>query len=185
MVRINGVFQPRTIWNRRPTKYKLSVRRRCFAISANDVTRSKDSLSKMEIVIKALKVAELIDDIKFREECLQKLRVILAYLGYSWYQLVKPPQGLNDPLTKIHRRNSYIDKYSPEECSSNFRFRDAAQLRRLYTVFRFPRFLRTPCRHVFSGEEVLLVGLYRLHAPNVEGDGAWMEENTRIEVPNS
>jgi hypothetical protein len=48
------------------------------------------------------------------------------------------------------------------------------QLRRLLLGFNFPREFHYS-GYAFSGEEILLAGLYRLHSINVFGDAGWIE----------
>ena len=70
--------------------------------------------------------------------------------------------SLNSDLSPIVSRNRTIESFNGEEIPSYFRFRGKGQLYQLLNGFEFPDFLYTKSRHKFSGEEVLLIGLYRL-----------------------
>jgi len=60
-----------------------------------------------------------------------------------------------------------------ENILENFRFRSKEQLRRLYVGLRFEPTYRDSVNNCFSGEEILLAGLYRFHAKNHLGDAGW------------
>jgi hypothetical protein len=76
---------------------------------------------------------------------------------------------LTAPIPKVS--NCYagkrtINSFNSAEVPLKFRFRSHAQLNRLIVGFQFPPYLYDKAGHKLSAEEVLLVGLYRLHAPN-------------------
>ena len=53
----------------------------------------------------------------------------------------------------------------------NFRFINKAQLRQLYDAFQFPaKVTYKPSGNTFSGEEVFLAGLFRIHGPVTQLD---------------
>jgi hypothetical protein len=78
-----------------------------------------------------------------------------------------------EPLPPIVNRNRRIDSFEDYEIPLLFRFRSKSQLHRLYVGFEFPENIVIAGYH-FSGEEVLLAGLYRLHSVNVLGDAGWV-----------
>ena len=94
-------------------------------------------------------------------------------LAIRWKLLVRVPFQLHQPLTKIQRKHAKISYFSDELVHQLFRFDDRRQLRDLLAAFRFPPRFVCDSRHTFSGEEILLAGLFRLHAPNVLGDTGW------------
>ena len=103
----------------------------------------------------------------------EKLVKIFAIVALQWKRLVRPPPELNQPLGQIQRRHATIDEFSNELVPDLFRFDNKEQLWHLLRAFRFPKRMETRSGHVFTGEEILLAGLYRLHAPNVQGDVSW------------
>ena len=94
-------------------------------------------------------------------------------LAIKWKLLVRVPYQLHQPLPKIERKYARIAHFSDEIVPQLFRSDSRKQLRDLRTAFRFPQRFVCDSRHTFSGEEILLAGLFRLHAPNVQGDTGW------------
>jgi hypothetical protein len=84
-------------------------------------------------------------------------------------------QKLNEKLEKIVSRNRTIDSFADEDIPLYFRFRSKQQLHRLKQGFHFPATFRCSSGHAFTADEVLLVGLYRLHRPTTLGDACWKE----------
>ena len=66
-----------------------------------------------------------------------------------------------------------IDGLDDESIPSLFRYRNKEQLHRILTAFHFPNWIMDSQETKFTGEEVLLLGLYRLHAPNNYSDPAY------------
>jgi hypothetical protein len=126
-------------------------------------------------LLKALNMTNIISfiDKTIKENIDAVFRSILVQLMQSWAEIVRVPLELNSPLDKILRINCRIDSFPDDMIPIMFRFDSKDQLRHLLRAFRFPEWFRTPSRHRFHCEEVLLAGLFRLHAPNVEGDGGW------------
>ena len=89
-------------------------------------------------------------------------------LAIKWKILVRVPKQLHEPLSSIQRQYVEISNFSDELIPQLFRFDDKKQLRDLKRAFRFPSRFEMSSGHVFSGEEVLLAGMFRLHAPNEE-----------------
>ena len=94
-------------------------------------------------------------------------------LAIQWKILVRVPKQLHEPLPSIERQYANISDFSEELIPQLFRFDNKKQLRDLKRAFRFTSRFEMSSGHVFSGEEVLLSGLFRLHAPNVQGDAGW------------
>lgn len=84
-------------------------------------------------------------------------------------------EALSRKLPRIQRRYRTVDSFEDEEIPIYFRFRSKDQLRLLKECFQFPEEMRTTQRHRFYGEEVLLVGLDRLHAPTTLVDSGFRE----------
>jgi hypothetical protein len=83
------------------------------------------------------------------------------------------PGGLITPLPKVLSKNVTIDSLVENDILQNFRFRNKAQLKDLLKGLDFDDFYRDFQNHVFTGEEILLSGLFRLHAKNNLGDESW------------
>ena len=165
----------RKVWSRRPTKDQLSVRRRAYGITPNDVVR-RNRLQHM--MVKVARVIEVIPKMQHMNERQQRekkvvLQRIFAFLVYKWKKLVAVPQELHSPLSRIKRRYPMINSFSNELIHGLFRFDSRTQLIHLLRAFRFPQRFEGTSGHIFSGEEILLAGLFRLHAPNVQGDISW------------
>jgi hypothetical protein len=54
-----------------------------------------------------------------------------------------------------------------------FRFETREILRRVFRAFRFPEWFKDLSRHKYAGEEVFLVGLYRLRNASTLGAACW------------
>jgi hypothetical protein len=80
----------------------------------------------------------------------------------------------HQPLPRIPRRRRTIDSFGDDEVPSYFRFQSKEQLHRLLHSFQFSgRLFRAKNGQVFDGEEVLLLGLYRMHRPTSILDGCF------------
>ena len=66
------------------------------------------------------------------------------------------------PRVLLFRLNRTINSFSPTEIPDSFRFRSRHQLRQLLELLKIPQRIRLPHRHSCTGEELLLIGLYRL-----------------------
>ena len=66
------------------------------------------------------------------------------------------------PRIPIPRQNRTIESFSDIEISDCFRFRNRLQLHQLKSLLKIPDNFNLPYRHSCTGEELLLVGLYRL-----------------------
>ncbi len=101
-------------------------------------------------------------------------------LEYLLFQKVKAyhknlfvNQKFFDHLPKILNKHLTIDSLEDWEIPSLFRFRSKSQLYRLLNGFRFRDFYHASNRYRFSGEEILLAGLFRLSHITTLGDLSW------------
>ena len=165
----------RKVWLRRPTKRQLSIRRRSYGITPNDQVRVARTLHLMHVCAKAINIlpqlAHFSEAVKKTKKV--KLLKIFAICAMKWRRLVRVPEELSHPLSKVRRTYARIDHFTDEVVPGLFRFDNKAQLRQLFQAFEFPLSFRHPDGHVFGGEEVFLAGLFRLHAPNIQGDVSW------------
>ena len=145
-------------------------------MTPNDVVRLRRVQRLMSHVIRAIEVLPAIchSDERLLTQKKNDLLKIFAILALQWKDLVAVPQELNSPLSRIERIYPCISDFSNELIHSLFRFDSQAQLRPdLLLAFRFPPHFKFSNGQIFSGEEVLLAGLFRLSSPNVQGDIGW------------
>lgn len=152
---------------------ELSVRRRTFGETALDRVQAQEieeallSVSQLQNILLASEIDEYDDD-------LEDLDDFERYLLQKYYDIKFAHPAAFDPLPRIQIRHLTIAglvTLNVDVCL-HFRFRDIEQLGRVYQGFRFPP--KFTCNgYKFSGEEVFLAGLYRLHRPNVLGDIGW------------
>lgn len=76
-----------------------------------------------------------------------------------------PAAELTAKLRKIERKHLTIDDLIEADIHIHFRFRSKDQLRRLRDGFQFPATMFSGKITRFTGEEILLLGLYRLARP--------------------
>jgi hypothetical protein len=92
-------------------------------------------------------------------------RLSIARVAVIYHRLVTPSPILGLRLPKLTRHHRTIDSLNDEDIPIYFRFRSKDQLRRLLVGFKFPDFVRLCNNHLFTGDEILLVSLYRFHRP--------------------
>ena len=146
----------RTYWSLRLMKAKLSLRRRCFGMTPNDVVLKKLIWRRIRSTNTTLQTISA-NPLAFNKGLVPVLQACLVGLMRRFRNLVKAPPGLNQDLEQITRRCRCIDSFSKEEVNILFRFDSKAQLHRLFAGFRFPLVFTASSRHSFTGEEVLLV----------------------------
>jgi hypothetical protein len=66
----------------------------------------------------------------------------------------------HQPLPRIERKYRTIDSFEETEVRQLFRFESKEQLRRLLQGFRFPEQMISSVGNKFTGEEVLLCGIF-------------------------
>jgi len=88
----------------------------------------------------------------------------------TYDELISVNPALNRKINRTKSLNRTINSFDDEHIISNFRFRNKEQLQRLLTGFEFPEEFVGPYGHTYKGEEVLLVGLYRLSRINTTDD---------------
>ena len=90
------------------------------------------------------------------------------------HKIVSVPKELEEKLPRIRNLRRTIDSFSDEEIPVYFRFRSKEQLHRLMRGFQIPMQVKLPkTGNVFEGEELLLIGLYRLHRPTTLSEGGF------------
>jgi len=95
----------------------------------------------------------------------------MLLVDYDGLTCVEPQ--LTAPLAKIERKNRTIDSFRDDQCHMYFRFETRDKLHRVFRAFQFPRWFRDKQKHKYSGEEVFLVGLYRMRNASSFGAACW------------
>lgn len=102
------------------------------------------------------------------------LLILFAIFYVQWINyLFIPSNILWRTLPRIQRRLLRIRDLVDENIDSHFRFESKIQLERIFHSFKFPETFVCTHGSKFPGELVLLVGLYRLHSPNLLSDECW------------
>ena len=161
-------------YEKKPTKKSLYYRKRCFGMTGIDriqVAESKTIINRVKSIM--IRVAdESGSDI---DEILDDLAGLQDGLIEGIRNIEEVDPRINDPLPKIERKYRTIASFEDTDIRQLFRFESKEQLQKLLTGFRFPDKMPGMVRNKFSGEEVLLCGIYRLHSVNVLGDAGWQE----------
>jgi hypothetical protein len=154
----------------------LSLRRRYVGLTARDRIVINSLRWKVSILSGVYKMLNCFRDLpiirNFQKTAIKRM-LIHYYLSYS--KAIAPPPQLTSALPPIQRLYRTIDSFSDNEIPQYFRFRTKDQLHRLCAGFRFHEAIVMKSRHKFTGEEVLLVSLYRLHQPTTLGDSCWID----------
>jgi hypothetical protein len=99
--------------------------------------------------------ADLNDDMELADDIEEVLITQLVLL----YDLTRE-RSIPMPIkARFHRT---IESFPAVELHHSFRFRTHDQLRRLMVAFHIPNVVRLPYRNHCTGEEFLLIGLYRI-----------------------
>lgn len=87
------------------------------------------------------------------------LLVLLLKLYYQLSYVHLPPE------IRLFTTRKSINSYSDADIKLHFRFHGGNQLIRIVVWFQFTHSHTLPSRHVFSGEEALIILLYRFYYP--------------------
>ena len=98
---------------------------------------------------------------------------MVVLLISQFNNLTSVPSKSTAPLHQVERRHRTIDSFRDEQCHMYFRFETREKLRRVFRAFRFPEWFKDRARHKYAGEEVFLVGLYRLRNASTLGAACW------------
>lgn len=122
------------------------------------VVRQQRQLRRANILVRLLLAPVVAARRRRLRRCQAVLRVLLGeYLRLLTFEPVQAQLYV--------ARNTTIDGIDAGSFAINFRFRSADVLHRLKDRLHVPLVFRTPSRHVFTGEELLLMLLYRLKSP--------------------
>ncbi len=150
--------------NLRRSRKKLSWRRRTseFAISS----KYRVVCKKIEAII--VEVAVLVAQLKFESMFTLEEPTLLVELKKLFVKLILARRGVlytdknlfSTALPKKERKHTRIEDLDESIISEYFRFRSRDDLYRLRDGFCLNRIFRAKNGHVYTGDEVLLVGLY-------------------------
>jgi len=160
---------------RRPKRKikELSFYRRSYGITSNERMEVESLLKDLKEVSDLIEMIEDGDVDSDDEEDLEILDFLeMKLLGKIDILSTEDP-ACSLPLPKIINRHVQISDFSDSEVVELFRFRGKDQLWRLLQGLKFEDTYIDECRNSFSGQEVLLAGLYRLCHLSVLGDGSW------------
>ena len=126
----------RKIWKSRPTRDKLSARRRAYGMTPRCCSSQAPSAHD-EPCCASFQVLPLIAhlDEPQRTEKKNELLRIFAALALQWKELLAVPPELNSPLSRIRRVYPCISDFSDELIHDMFRFDSQEQLRHLLAAF--------------------------------------------------
>jgi len=159
-------------YEKKPAKKKIYYRKRSFGMSSLDRTEVKE-ISKVMRDVQNLMLHAMDDSGSDMDELLEDLSDLQDHLAEEIRGLEEVDPKIKDPLPLIGRTYRTIDSFEDTEIRQLFRFENKDQLHRLLIGFRFPKEIKSTVGNKFSGEEVLLCGIYRLHSVNVLGDAGW------------
>ncbi len=167
---------------RRPTIKKLSVRRRHHGLTARDRTNANNVLKVLRWLVEAKKWIAKIglddeSDVMIPEDADEKMNIAILKLVVQYRKVAFISSAiLRSPLPKIDRKYRTIDSFVEDEVPLYFRFRNKEQLKRLKKAFHIgEKVVAGSGGHVFTGDEFLLVSLYRLHRPTTILDACFRE----------
>jgi hypothetical protein len=149
---------------KKPTKKYMSYRRRHFGMTALNRIHAKKYHEKVFNLEKTIKYMLKSDPDDVDLDFIEGLIELESFYMLKAFKETELDPDYYDPLPPIQRKHRTIDSFTDEECHANFRFSNKTLLMRLLTGWQFPmQMVDTITNTKFSGEEVLLSGLYRLH----------------------
>jgi len=90
------------------------------------------------------------------EENVSTLKILFAYLYKQYRDIIRAPEELNNPLTRVLSRNRSIDSFEEEDYIRNFRF-SKNQLKDIIKFFQMPVKLYSQYRHVFCSDSIYII----------------------------
>jgi hypothetical protein len=151
---------------RRPKAKELSLHRRHLALTARMRIELKRLVEMMAVTGKLIATAHT-------RKQKRKLKIVIRKLFFRLHAIYSPPSGLFEKLEHIEHVPVGLDDFNDQDIPTYFRFKNKNQLRRIIQGFRVDEWMTCRSGHKFTGVEVCLVGLYRLHRPTSLGDACW------------
>jgi hypothetical protein len=153
----------------RLSKKAYSVRRRRFGYSGLErieLNKLRSKIKRWSRIVEIYKSRN--EDGLYNTQIIQTQSLLKYYFIQMW-RIIKPPPEATEKLSSIKRADGgkiSIDKLVDDDIRELYRFESKQQLYDLLEGFQFPETLRSKNGNVYTREEVLLLGLYRLHFPN-------------------
>jgi hypothetical protein len=148
---------------------ELSLRKRCYGSTAIDETKQFQAQKILKTVSTLIVLCE--SDEESDEDFLENMYIDL--LKYIMENSLAHPDSLL-PLPKIENKHLTIANLCDNDIPANFRFKDKNQLNSLLIGLKFHEiYIEGPSYFKYTGEEILLAGLFRMHSINVFGDESW------------
>jgi len=144
----------------------LYYRRRMFSFKNNDaveVTKLRKSMARLNLAASLASESEQSDVDSLRTQCSLRIQEALVV-----------DEAFFIPLTPIVNRHRTIDSFEDTQVRDFFRFQKKEDLHRLRLGFQFPDRMPDQQGKLFTGDEVLLAGLYRLAHCNSLHDASWV-----------
>lgn len=149
----------------RPSKKKVSWRRRHHASTALTRIMVRKLKNLILVLCKGLEIC--------RTKHRRNLKAAIAMLLVKYDSLTCVEPELLAPLHRVERKYVTIDSLRDDQCHMYFRFETREKLRRVYRAFQFPTMFKDREKHKYSGEEVFLVGLYRMRNASTLAAACW------------
>jgi hypothetical protein len=156
----------------KPSIKSLSYRRRTYGLTSLD-RANVEAIQKELIDIADIQKCLMQDNYLENQVEIAELEVIEAGLIADMEAILTADAAMFEPLPKIVNKHVTINSFSDEQICSNFRFRNQLQLNQLLEGFEFHNRSFKYNGNRYSGEEVLLAGLFRLSHISRFGDASW------------
>ena len=162
-------------YGKKPSKKELNYRKRCFGMTSLDriqVAHKLKSIGRLQNI--ALRIGD--DSGSDMDEICGDLMILQELIREEIREIEEMDPRMGDPLPRIERKYRTIDSFEETDVRQLFRFESRDQLHTLCQGFQFPlEMVYGCCGNKFSGEEVLLCGIYRIHCNNTLGDAGWQD----------
>jgi len=144
-------------------KKDLYHRRRCFAFKNIEFMEASSLVDSLSVVLSMDNELEDSENEAFVCSCADEIRRL---------SIVEP--GFHEPLVAIINQHVRIDSFTDAgQVKFLFRFDSLADLHRLRVGFGFPERMIGRSGKAFSGDEILLAGLYRMGHTASFADSTW------------
>lgn len=155
---------------KRPEVKKLSIHRRHLGLRAIDQVHIKYLTVRCGYILQILRLCKSL--------VVSNKRFLWTLFFYYFVKLksicMVDEDQLWFTLPVVPKVDTTIESFTDSEIRQYFRFNSQSQLKRIYIGFRFPPKFHSSQGHVFRGQKVFLVGIYRLRYPNLLNDYTWI-----------
>jgi hypothetical protein len=155
----------------KPIQKHLGIRKRFLGLNALD--RLQIAILKDNILQLCNTILELINYESIDKAFIGLLMSVRNAMIMKYKSKVIADPRLNIVPGKIESKHRTIDSFDDQYIKSNFRFRNKEQLKVLFKLLDFPEIFYGQYGHKYFGEQVFLLGLYRLSRPLAASDEAY------------